>query len=114
MKIKNIEFPTALEKVKDIEDDNIDVFVELEDGMTYTLVVATPKNLFTQMDQEQINYIPASPPFIIVRTLNEDIIKSALQTYVNENAYWLKQYFLASEFDMDVMDQMLDNIRYKK
>ncbi|WP_214481729.1 hypothetical protein [Bacillus sp. SM2101] len=54
MKIKNIEFPTALEKVKDIEDDNIDVFVELEDGMTYTLVVATPKNLLNKWTRNKL------------------------------------------------------------
>ena len=47
MLIKSISFPTPLEDIKDIEDDNIDVFVELEDGYTHTVVVATSKNILT-------------------------------------------------------------------
>ena len=32
MKIKTIEYPTSLEKITDPFNDNIDVFVETEDG----------------------------------------------------------------------------------
>ena len=41
MLIKSISFPTYLEDITDIENSNIDVFVELEDAYTYTVVVAT-------------------------------------------------------------------------
>ena len=43
MEIKEISFltPTAVEEIKDIENDNLDVFVELEDGYTCTVVVGT-------------------------------------------------------------------------
>jgi hypothetical protein len=45
MLVKSISFPTYLKDITDIENDNIDVFVEVEDGYTYTVVVATPKNI---------------------------------------------------------------------
>lgn len=47
MLVKKISFvrPTLLEEIPDIEDYNLDVFVELEDGYTYTVVIATAKNI---------------------------------------------------------------------
>ena len=56
MLIKSISFPTYLEDITDIENSNIDVFVELEDGYTYTVVVATAKNIESLMDKERMNY----------------------------------------------------------
>ena len=51
MIVKKIIFPTQLKDIKDIDDDNIDVFVELDDGYSYTVVVATYKNIVSQMDK---------------------------------------------------------------
>ncbi|MDQ0196435.1 hypothetical protein [Paenibacillus wynnii] len=45
MKVKKIEYPTALSKIVDIHDNNMDVFIELEDGTHITVVVSTPLNL---------------------------------------------------------------------
>ena len=45
MVIKSISFPTYLEDIKDIENGNIDVFVKLDDNYTYTVGVATAKNI---------------------------------------------------------------------
>jgi len=39
MLIKNISFPTYLEDIMDIENSNIDVFVELEDTYNYTFIL---------------------------------------------------------------------------
>jgi len=44
MLVKSIIFPTYLKNITDIENSNIDVFVELEDGYTYTVVLATARN----------------------------------------------------------------------
>lgn len=44
MLIKKISFPIPLKRVDDIYDDNLDVFVELEDGFEYSVTVGTPKN----------------------------------------------------------------------
>ena len=41
MLVKNISFPISLSHIEDIYDDNIDVFVDLENGSSYTVVVAT-------------------------------------------------------------------------
>jgi len=115
MKIKKISYPTSLEKIEDIEDDNIDVFVELDDGMVYTMTVCTPKNFYKYMNKEGIEYIPAMPPDIIVRRLTEENITKALQTYIEDDAYWLKLYYLAGStieaFDMKLMDKMIEVIK---
>ena len=42
MKIKRIEFA---HEITDPHMDNLDVFVENEDGYTYTIVVSTPGDL---------------------------------------------------------------------
>lgn len=114
MNIKNIKYPTPLTDVKDIENDNIDIFVETDDGMSYTFVVTTPKNYYWYMDKEGINYIPASPPDIIVRTLTEENIKEAVESYLDDNGYWLKLYFLAGKrkgiFEVKAMDKIINEI----
>lgn len=97
MKILEIEYPTPLSEIEDIENGNVDVFVKLEDGITYTIVVSTPKNLAWFMNNENINFIPASSQNIIVRKLTEDIIKEALENYVLDDALWLKLAFLSSD-----------------
>ena len=42
MKIKNIKYPTDLCKI-DKYKDNIDVFVDTEDGQHFVVTVCTPK-----------------------------------------------------------------------
>ena len=109
--ITKIEYPTPLSAIEDIENDNIDVFVELDDGITYTLVAITPANYIWYMDKEKLDYFPPGPPFITVKALTEEIIKTALEAYVENNAYWLKLYYLAGErngvFDIHEMDKMI-------
>ena len=58
MLVKKISFvrPNLLEEIQDIEDHNINVFVELEDGYTCTVVVATCKNLLSLMDKDKMNF----------------------------------------------------------
>ncbi|GBF32466.1 hypothetical protein DCCM_0662 [Desulfocucumis palustris] len=115
MKIVKISYPTPLSDVKDIENDNIDVFIEMEDRMTYTVVVATPKNILLQMDNEGLDYLPAGPPCIFVKKLTEENIANAIKTYVKDDAYWLKLYFLAGEregvFSTSAMNDMLKLIK---
>ena len=115
MKIVNISYPTPLSEVKDVENDNIDVFIELDDGMTYTVVVSTPKNVLLQMDNEGLNYLPASPPYIFVRQLTNKNIADAIKTFARDNAYWLKLYFLAGEregaFSISAMNNLIKSIK---
>ena len=44
-KIKRITFPTETTQIEDAFNDNIDVIVELCDGRSVCVVVATPQNL---------------------------------------------------------------------
>lgn len=72
MKVKKISFPTPLEYIENIDDDNIDVFVELDDEYTYVFVVATYKNIGSQMN-EAIDNPLISPCFKIVTKDNSRI-----------------------------------------
>ena len=87
MLVKKISFvrPTLLEEIPDNEDYNLDVFVELEDGYTYTVVIATAKNIVSLMDKEKTNFSEPGDPFIIVRKLTKEIIEEAVKAYA-ENA----------------------------
>lgn len=111
MKIKSISFPTSLDMILDKDDDNLDVFVELEDGVTYTIVVATPMNLYKQMFQEEKDYIPPGQPQIIVNKLDEETILEAIKVFVGDDAYWLRVYYLASDFDKSIIDEMAKKVR---
>lgn len=115
MNIKSIRYAEPLSEIKDIENDNIDIFVEDDKGMVYTFVVTTPKNYYWYMNKEGIDYIPASSPDIIVRSLTEENIKKALETYMEDDGYWLKLYFLSwkrkGAFDIKAMNKMIEEIR---
>ena len=115
MLIKSISFPTYLEDITDIENSNIDVFVELEDGYTYTVVVATAKNIESLMDKEKMNYFEPGYPFIIVKKLTKEIISEAIEAYASDEAYWLKLYHFAGEIDTAVFNQLqAEHMEYLK
>lgn len=105
MLVKNISFGSPLEDARDIEDYNIDVLVELEDGYTYTVVVGTPKNLLSLMDKEHMNFLEPNDPFIIVRKMTKEIIEETIQAYAENDAYWLKFYHFGGEVDITVFNQ---------
>ena len=108
MLVKKISFvrPNLLEEIPDIEDYNVDVFVELEDGYTCTLVVGTAKNLEWLMEKEKKNFFGPSHPFIIVKKITKEIIEETIQAYAENNGYWLKLYHFASKIDMSVFDKL--------
>ena len=106
MLIKSINFPTYLEDITDIENSNIDVFVELENAYTYTVVVATAKNIESLMDKDKMNYFEPGYPFIIVKKLTKDIITEAIEAYASDDAYWLKLYHFAGKVDTSVFNQL--------
>ena len=115
MLIKSISFPTYLEDIMNIENSNIDVFVELEDAYTQTVVVATAKNIESLMDKEKMNYFEPGYPFIIVKKLTKEIITEAIEAYASDDAYWLKVYHFAGKFDTAVFNQLqTEHIEYLK
>ena len=110
MVVKRITFPTQLEDIKDIDDDNIDVFVELDDGYIYTVVVATYKNIVTQMDEMKNDFLEAGSPFIVVKKLTKEVIEQAINSFAKDDAYWLKLYHLSTEFDISTLNTLRDKL----
>lgn len=108
MLVKKISFisPNALEEIPDIEDYNLDVFVELEDGYTCTVVIATAKNIVSLMDQEKTNFLEAGEPFILVRKMTKEIIEEAVKAYAENDGYWLKFYHFGGQVDKAVFDRL--------
>ncbi|MNI28352.1 hypothetical protein D3C73_821260 [compost metagenome] len=96
MNIVKLSYPTPLSNIVDIQNDNIDVFIELEDGTNITIVVSTPLNLLQQMNNENVNFILAPQADIIVRSLMHENIQQAIEEYANGDAFWLKLLYVAS------------------
>ena len=96
MKTKKIAFPTKLNEINPF-DDNIDVVVTLEDDTSYILVVATPQNIITLMERQKTSYISAGTPFAFVDKLTHDNIVNVVNSFCEDDAYWLKYYHSAGE-----------------
>jgi hypothetical protein len=103
MKIKKIEF---VEEIKDPYVDNVDVFVENEDGYTYTIVVSTPGDLLDEMKQEKSNFVIPSSPKIIVKKLTHQIVTEAIQAYAEDDGYWLKLCQFGDDIDISVLNKL--------
>ena len=82
MLIKNIRI---IDQITDIENDSIDVFVDSEDGYTYTVSIATIKNLLQRMDQEKSNFSRPSELVIVVRKITKEIITDAIEAFAKDN-----------------------------
>ena len=106
MLIKSISFPTYLEDITNIKNSNINVFVELEDDYTFTVVVTTAENIESLMDKEKMNYFEPGYPFIIVKKLTNEIITEAIEAYASDDTYWLKLYHFAGKVDTAVFNQL--------
>ena len=83
MRVKKISFPISLEDVENIYDDNIDVFVDLENGRSYTVIVGTYQNVLSLLNQENSNFLPPGEPMIMVRKLTMEVIEEAIQALCN-------------------------------
>ena len=96
MKIKSVFYPTALSDI-DAKNDNIDVIVTLDDGVSYVLIVATPQNMVTLMKRNQTSFLSAGCPFAFVEELTEENIGKLVASFCKDDAYWLKYYHNAGE-----------------
>ena len=103
MKIERIEFA---HEITDPHIDNLDVFVENEDGYTYTIVVSTPDDLVDQMVQEKINFIRPDTPKIIVKKLTKPIVRKAIEAYAENDGYWLKLCQFGDDIDISVLSKL--------
>ena len=89
MKVKEISFPIPLKNIENIYDDNIDVFVDLENGRSYTVIVGTYQNVLSLLNQENSNFLPPGEPMILVRKLTMEVIEEAIQAYAKHDRWIL-------------------------
>ena len=106
LKIISIEYPTALSEIEDINNDNIDVFVTLDDGITYVVVVFTPINYYWCMENENIDYFNGCPN-LIVKVLTEDNIRRAIEACLENDAYWLKFQQVYGTIRVEELDEII-------
>jgi hypothetical protein len=69
-------------------NDAVDVFVTLEDeyctdGFCYFVEVTTPQFLSTIMEKEKSAFLSPDYPCIIVSKLTDDIIRAAIESFIN-------------------------------
>lgn len=86
MKVISIEYPTSLKNCN-IKNDNIDVFVKLENGNKYCITVATIDWI---SDHVGTRYLSNGAPNLIVKELQNHLIEEAVREYSEDDAYWLR------------------------
>ena len=72
-----IEYVSPEEEVNP-EDDNVDIHVRLDDGRVYSVLVATPNNIYSCMENESIDYFFGVPP-LFVKRLTRDNVERAVR-----------------------------------
>jgi hypothetical protein len=112
MKIKEIKY---FDPLTDLENDCLDVFVILEDDsstdeFSYFVEVATPQYLSALMEKFESDFLPPGYPYIIVSKLTDDIIKAALQSFIDteDDSYWLKLYHVTATLEIEDLNEILD------
>jgi len=114
VKIKKIEYLVA---PKDLLNDAVDVLVDLEDDSDefgYVVEVTTPQFLLTSMEKEKSAFLSPDYPCIIVSKLTDDIIRAAIESFINpqdsgniyEELYWLKLYHLIPSLEMEDVNEL--------
>ena len=103
MLVKSIRFA---HEITDINNENVDVIVEFENGYNYVIVVGTPGDLVDEMNQEKKNFVLPRGPMIIVRKLTEEIVMEAIQAYAADDGYWLKLYQFADAIDISILNKL--------
>ncbi|GAC44377.1 hypothetical protein PPOP_3781, partial [Paenibacillus popilliae ATCC 14706] len=87
MKIMEIRYPPYYEDTN-INNDCIDVFIDMEDGITYTITFWTPNDYYWYMDKEKLDYVPFGCPDIHVTSLTKENITKAIEDYARDEAYF--------------------------
>lgn len=84
-----IEFATPEEQLNP-ENDNADIFLHLDDGRVYGLLVATPSSIYWCMDNEGTDHYFGVPP-LFVRILTRKAVEAAVEALLKEQK-WLNVY----------------------
>jgi hypothetical protein len=90
----------------DPKNTNQDVHIVLEDGSRYTVIVGTPQNLLTLLDNKKKNFLPWGIPFIIVREVTDEVLWEMVQEYLQDDAFALKYHtFIPSSEMLNELEQ---------
>lgn len=113
MKIKKISY---LDPRSDLENTCLDVLVTLENDVCYFVEVTTPKFLYTRMEKLKSDFVEPHYPYIIVSKLTDDIIRAAIQEFIDaeEDSYWLKLYHIIATLDIEEINEILDQKEKEK
>jgi len=79
-----IEFVSPESEI-DPEDDNVDVHIRLNDGNVYSILVATPRNIYKCMENESVDYFFGVPP-VFVQRLTRDNVERAVRALISDRA----------------------------
>ena len=103
MKIKKI-------KCLNWVNDSLDVIVTLENDCSYLVEVATLQFLSDLMEKTESDFVPAGYPYIIVSKLTDEIIRAAIQEFIDakEDSYWLKLYHITATLNIEDINEILD------
>jgi uncharacterized protein YneR len=99
---------TELSEIKDKYNGNTDVYVNLEDGFSLRITVATPKNIEFLMKKNKVNFFEPSPAWVIVQKLTTEIIYKVVEAYMNDrlDGYWLKLFYFGGDINISVFNQL--------
>mgnify|MGYP000361843339 CR=1 FL=1 len=111
MNYKHTNLQINLEELKTIDNvknGNIEVPIILPDGYEICVSVATPQNLQSIMDTNEVDFLEPEYIFIIVNELTEEIIIKAINNYMetDQSGYWLKLHHFNSEISKHVFDEL--------
>lgn len=72
--------------------------------------VTTPKFFDTLMKKSKSDFVPPSYPYIIVSKLTDEIIRAAIQEFMNarDDSFWLKLYHILPTLDIRDINEILD------
>jgi hypothetical protein len=108
MKIKEIRIVTEIEN---IYNKGIEVIITLDDGFSYAINVVTPQYMIYLMKEGNQNFLEPGENFIVVKKLTPKIIEESVRLFVEENnAYWLKLFYISAYFDIATLNNLKDKI----
>ncbi len=61
-------------------------------------------------EREKSDFVPPSYPYIIVSKLTDNIIRAAIQEFIDtkEDSYWLKLYHMTATLEIEDINEILD------
>lgn len=107
MRVKSINFLGPIDDIEDVYNCTMDVSVTLENGLSYVVVVGTPKSVLTLMANEKSDFLSPGNPIIFLKRVTREAVEEAINAYAEENeAYRLKHY--SAKLDTKTLDVLIN------